>query len=178
MTNNNYKNWKINQDNDGIVWLHFDKENSPTNVLSKDVLHELRDIINELESKPPRGVVFLSDKESGFIAGADIKEFPEIKTEDQAREALNFGHSICNSIENLSCPIVALIHGFCLGGGMELALACRYRIADNDPKCKMGLPEVKLGIHPGFGGTVRMIRLIGVMNGLDDIFTGDRKSVV
>jgi len=172
MANNNYKNWKINQDNDSIVWLHLDKQGSPTNVLSQDVLHELRDIVFDLEKNPPRGVVFLSDKESGFIAGADIKEFPEIKTEEQAREALNLGHSIYNSIENLSCPTVALIHGFCLGGGMELALACRYRIADNDPKCKMGQPEVKLGIHPGFGGTVRMIRLIGIMNGLDAMLTG------
>ncbi len=172
MTNNNYKNWTIDQDNDGIVWLHLDKPGSQANVLSQDVLHELRNIITDLERQPPRGVVFLSDKDSGFIAGADIKEFPLIKSEEQAREVLNLGHSICNSIENLPCPTVALIHGFCLGGGMELALACRYRIADSDPKCKMGLPEVKLGIHPGFGGTVRMIRQIGVMNGLDAMLTG------
>jgi len=136
------------------------------------VLQELREIVLELENKPPRGVVILSDKESGFIAGADIKEFPLIQTEEQARDALNLGHAICNGIERLPCPTVALIHGFCLGGGMELALACRYRIADSDPKCKMGLPEVKLGIHPGFGGTVRMIRLIGVMNGMDAMLTG------
>lgn len=172
MTNNNYKNWKIDQDNDGIVWLHLDKPDSQANVLSQDVLRELRDIISDLEKQPPRGVVFISDKDSGFIAGADIKEFPLIKTEEQAREALNLGHSICNSIENLPCPTVAAIHGFCLGGGMELALACRYRIADRDPKCKMGLPEVKLGIHPGFGGTVRMIRQVGVINGLDAMLTG------
>lgn len=83
MANNNYKNWKINQDNDGIVWLHLDKQGSPTNVLSQDVLHELRDIVFDLEKNPPRGVVFLSDKESGFIAGADIKEFPEIKQKNR-----------------------------------------------------------------------------------------------
>ena len=172
MTNNNYKNWKIDQDNDGIVWLHLDKPDAQANVLSQDVLHELRDIVTELERKPPRGVVFLSDKDSGFIAGADVKEFPLIKSEQEAREVLNLGHSICNSIEDLSCPTVALIHGFCLGGGMELALACRYRIADTEANCKLGLPEVKLGIHPGFGGTVRMIRQIGVMNGMDAMLTG------
>ena len=172
MTDNTYNNWKIVHDEERIAWLHFDKQDSQTNVLSQQVLEELGAIIKMLEAHSPKGVVILSDKESGFIAGADVKEFPNITTEEQAKQAVQRGHTVYNGLENLPCPTVALIHGFCLGGGLELALACNYRVADNDPSTKMGLPEVRLGIHPGFGGTMRLIRLVGVMAGLDAMLTG------
>jgi len=172
MATTNYKNWKVDTDKDQIVWLHLDKSGSSTNTLSSEVLNELDNILNQLLNKPPRGVVLLSDKANGFIAGADVNEFTEFKDADEARVAIQRGHSIFNKLENLPCPTVALIKGFCLGGGLELSLACRYRIADSDPSTKIGLPEVKLGIHPGFGGTVRAIETIGPLQAMNLMLSG------
>ncbi|MBI1425150.1 MAG: crotonase [Gammaproteobacteria bacterium] len=167
-----YQHWKIETDPTGIAWLHLDKADSNTNVLSADILNEFSAVLDELEKNVPRAVVILSNKENGFIAGADVKEFTSFESEDVALQAIRRAHTIFNRLEALSCPTIALIHGFCLGGGMELALACRYRIADNDPKTKLGLPEVRLGIHPGFGGTLRAIRLVGVLSAMDMMLTG------
>ncbi len=171
MAKTKYKNWKVNHDEDGIAWLHLDVPKSSANTLSELVLNELDDIITALTEKIPTGVVILSDKESGFIAGADINEFTTFESEDAALVNIQRAHTIFNNIEKLSCPTVALIHGFCLGGGMELALACRYRIAEEDSS-RLGLPEVKLGIHPGFGGTVRSIETMGSLAALDIMLTG------
>ncbi|MGD8796664.1 MAG: enoyl-CoA hydratase-related protein, partial [Thiohalophilus sp.] len=121
-----YKNWKVVHDEHHIVWLHLDKADSSTNTLSAGVLNELDSILGELLSKPPRGVILLSDKENGFIAGADVNEFTEFNDQGEAQAAIERGHTIFNKLENLPCATVALIHGFCLGGGLELALACRY----------------------------------------------------
>ena len=100
-------------------------------------------------------MVIRSGKSSGFIAGADIREFTAITDESAALALIRRGQEILGRIEALRFPTIALINGFCLGGGLELALACRYRVASDDPATRLGLPEVKLGIHPGFGGTVR-----------------------
>ncbi len=170
MAKKKYKNWTIINDEDGISWLHLNVPKSSANILNEQVIIELEEIVKQLVSKPPTGVIFLSDKESGFIAGADINEFTTFESEQAALVNINRAHAIFNAIENLSCPTVALIHGFCLGGGMELALACRYRIAEEDSR--LGLPEVKLGIHPGFGGTVRSIERMGSFAALDLILTG------
>ncbi len=167
-----YQHWKIETDPTGIVWLHLDKADSATNVLSAAILSEFSDILEALEKNVPRAVVIMSDKASGFIAGADVKEFTSFENEEAALQAIHRGHAIFNRLESLSCPTIALIHGYCLGGGMELALACRYRVADNDPKTRLGLPEVRLGIHPGFGGTLRSIRLLGVLSAMDMMLTG------
>ncbi|TDY02887.1 3-hydroxyacyl-CoA dehydrogenase NAD-binding domain-containing protein [Thiohalophilus thiocyanatoxydans] len=172
MATTNYQNWHVVHDEQHIAWLHLDKANSSTNTLSADVLNELDEILNQLLSKPPRGVILLSDKSNGFIAGADVKEFTEFNDQGEAQAAIERGHTIVNKLEHLPCPTVALIHGFCLGGGLELSLACRYRIADEDPATRIGLPEVKLGIHPGFGGTVRSIETLGPLNALDLMLTG------
>lgn len=171
MTTKKYQNWKINLDDDGIAWLHLDVPKSSTNVLSDSVMSELESIINDLSDKVPTGVVFLSDKENGFIAGADVNEFTTFESEEAALENIKRAHETFNRIESLSCPTVALIHGFCLGGGMELALACKYRIAEEDSS-RLGLPEVKLGIHPGFGGTVRCIENMGTIAALDLMLSG------
>lgn len=171
MAKTKYKNWKINHDKDGIAWLHLDVPKSSANILNENVIIELGEIIDELREKMPTGVVILSDKESGFIAGADINEFTTFDSEEAALINIQRAHTIFNNIESLSCPTVALIHGFCLGGGMELALACRYRIAEEESS-RLGLPEVKLGIHPGFGGTVRSIERMGSFSALDFILTG------
>jgi len=167
-----YNNWNVNRDEDGILWLELDKQNASTNVLSKDVLIELEQELDLIKENIPRGLVFLSKKESGFIAGADINEFTKFETEEDALVAIQRGHKIMNAIEALKCTTVALIHGHCLGGGLELALACDYRIAEDDPKTRLGLPEVLLGIHPGFGGSYRMIRAAGPMNGMTAMLTG------
>jgi len=171
--NNTYKHWNPVTDADGILWLHLDQQDSSTNVLCVSVLEELELILNEMESGVlPSGVVFLSDKKNGFIAGADIKEFTVIEDQQQAMAHVQRGQRIMDRIEAIKCPTVALIHGFCMGGGYELALACRYRIAEESTKTKLSLPEVQLGIHPGFGGTVRLPRLIGAPMAMDVMLTG------
>jgi len=168
-----YQHWKPETDAEGILWLHMDQKDSSTNVLCVAVLEELEEILNAVESNNlPSGIVFISDKSNGFIAGADIKEFTVIDSIDQATKHVQRGQHIMDRIAGLKCPTVALIKGFCMGGGFELALACKYRIAEDGPSTRMSLPEVQLGIHPGFGGTVRLPRLIGAPAAMDIMLTG------
>ncbi|MGB6485418.1 MAG: 3-hydroxyacyl-CoA dehydrogenase NAD-binding domain-containing protein [Steroidobacteraceae bacterium] len=164
--------WKMERDGDGIVWLTADKPDTSTNVLSSGVLRELNALIDRIALPPPRGVVVLSAKKSGFIAGADIKEFTGISSPESGYRLIHAGQQVFDRLEALGCPTVAAIHGFALGGGLELALACRYRIAVNDARVSLGFPEVQLGIHPGFGGTVRSVRLIGVRAAMEMMLTG------
>lgn len=170
--NKTFKHWNLRRDEDGIAWLCFDKADASTNVLSRDVMIELNDQLETLEKKLPKAVVIHSGKKSGFIAGADIKEFTGLKDADEAYEMVRSGQRVLDRLEALNCPTIALINGFALGGGLELALACRYRIINDDPRTVIGLPEVKLGIHPGFGGTVRSIRLAGPLKAMDMMLTG------
>lgn len=167
-----YNNWRVETDADNIAWLHIDKANAKANSLSRELVDELDAILDELETERPKGLVILSDKPSGFIAGADINEFTTIENVEQARELIRRGQGVINRIERLRFPTVALIHGFCLGGGLELALGCDYRIADDDPRTRLGLPEVKLGIHPGFGGAARLPLLIGAPAAMGLMLTG------
>ncbi len=167
-----YKNWKIEKDDEDICWLHLDVENSSTNILRSDVLEELDDILNDLAQSLPAGIIFVSDKKNGFIAGADINEFTKITSYEQAKEMLVRGHTIMNKIESLPCTTVAMIDGFCLGGGFELALACTYRVMCDNKSTRVGLPEVKLGIHPGYGGSVRSIQKAGPMAAMNAMLTG------
>jgi len=168
-----YQHWKSVTDHEGILWLHLDKAGAKTNVLNVEVLEELESILSDIESgHVPSGVIFLSDKANGFIAGADVNEFTKIENHDQALKHIQRGQNVMDRIAALKCPTVALIHGFCMGGGFELALACDYRIADDGPSTRIALPEVQLGIHPGFGGTVRLPRLIGAPAAMDMMLTG------
>jgi len=167
-----YKHWTIERDGEDICWLHLDVADSSTNVLSGAVLDELNNILNELAQNTPKGIVFVSDKNNGFIAGADIKEFTEITTVEAAIAMLKRGHEIMNKVESMPCTTVAMIKGFCLGGGMELALACNYRIMCDDKSTRVGLPEVKLGIHPGYGGSVRSILKAGPVAAMNAMLTG------
>ena len=164
--------WHLTQDDDGIAWLSLDKNDSSANTLSADVLYELESHLDKLAKESLKGLVIQSTKQSGFIAGVDINEFTNFQNESEALAAIERGQSIFNKIEDLPFPSVALIKGFCLGSGMELALACTWRIADNSESTKLGLPEVKLGMHPGFGGTVRTFRLINPLKAFDVILTG------
>ncbi len=171
MTDQQFKNWYIVEEQD-IYWLYCDKADSSTNVLSESVLTELSTIVKKLSVKQVRGLVLLSAKKSGFIAGADIEEFTSLKSSSAAEQLIRGGQAVLTLLEKLPFPTVSLIHGYCLGGGLELALACRYRVAKDDIHTCLGLPEVKLGIHPGFGGTVRLPRLIGAPQAMDLILTG------
>src|SRR6185503_12489811 len=111
-------------------------------------------------------------KENGFAAGADIEEFTRLSSADEAMAFIRLGNEVFDKVEALAFPTVALVHGFCMGGGTELALACRYRVLDDGPKTRMGLPEVMLGIVPGWGGMTRLPPLIGAANALDLMLTG------
>jgi 3-hydroxyacyl-CoA dehydrogenase/enoyl-CoA hydratase/3-hydroxybutyryl-CoA epimerase len=164
--------WALVTDADGIAWLTFDKPGTSTNVLSHDTLVELDSHLQALRQKAPRGVVIRSAKSSGFVAGADVKEFAQLKSADQAFEVVRAAQKILDNLESMPCPTVAIIHGFALGGGFELALACRYRVGVKGDKFSVGLPEVMLGIHPGFGGTVRAVRRAGVTTAMEMMLTG------
>ncbi len=164
--------WTLRVDDTGLAWLSMDKPNTGANVLSRSVLQELDLRLTEILARKPRGVVVTSAKKSGFIAGADIKEFTALKTPADAYELIRAGQKVLDRLEALPCPSVAVIQGFALGGGLELALACTYRIGIDDGKLTLGLPEVQLGIHPGFGGTVRSVRLIGVRPAMELMLTG------
>ena len=172
------RHWRTEDDANGIRWLILDKADSKTNVLSQGVLRELADLIDEIAANPPAGVVLKSAKSSGFIAGADISEFRALADSGQAGELVRRGQRLLNQLENLPCPTVAAIRGFALGGGMELALACDYRVAVEGHERNLGLPEVRLGIHPGLGGTVRSVRLCGALTALNLMLTGRSLSPV
>ncbi len=165
------KNWIIEQP-DNLCILTLDVPKKHQNVLSYAVIAELDQALDEIEKHNPKGLIIKSAKANGFIAGADVSEFQELKTEQQASEFIHFGHQVLNRIESLAMPSVAMINGVCLGGGLELALACDYRVAMDQPTIRLGLPEVKLGIHPGFGGTVRLIETIGVSSAMSLILSG------
>jgi 3-hydroxyacyl-CoA dehydrogenase / enoyl-CoA hydratase / 3-hydroxybutyryl-CoA epimerase len=159
-------------DADNLGWLTLDKPGSSANTLGRAVLLDLEREVQVAERRGLRGLVIRSGKPSGFIAGADIREFTGFESEAAALELITLGQRVCARIEALPYPTVATIHGFALGGGLELALACRYRIAVGDSKLALGLPEVQLGIHPGFGGTVRSVRLLGVRQAMNLMLTG------
>ena len=164
--------WTFELDSDELAWLRFDKIDAGTNVLSAEVMADLNERLSEIEAASPKAVIVYSGKRKGFIAGADIKEFTGLDSPEQAFDLVRKGQHVLDRLEALPCPTIALINGFALGGGLELALACRYRISVDDPKAVMGLPEVKLGIHPGFGGTVRSVALVGVFAAMDMMLTG------
>ncbi|MEO0975182.1 MAG: enoyl-CoA hydratase-related protein, partial [Pseudomonadota bacterium] len=165
------KHWRRDTDTNGICTLTLDRVGSSTNVLSGEVLLGLEQHLDALADAPPRALLFASAKR-GFIAGADISEFTTIETTEQAYALIRRGQLIIDRISDLPYATVAVINGFALGGGLELALACRYRVLTDDPSAVLGLPEVKLGIHPGFGGTVRSIRLLGPLPALGMMLTG------
>jgi 3-hydroxyacyl-CoA dehydrogenase/enoyl-CoA hydratase/3-hydroxybutyryl-CoA epimerase len=163
--------WRGEIDTDGVAWLALDKAGASTNSLSRDVMEELDAMLAELAQKRPKALILTSAKR-GFIAGADIKEFVGIRTPDQAYELIRQGQQVLDKLAALPCPTIAAINGFALGGGLEVALACRYRVLVDDPAATLGFPEVQLGVHPGFGGTVRAVHLAGPIAAMDLMLTG------
>ena len=167
------EHWHMQTDAEGITWLHFDQSDSPVNTLNETTLGELDRHLRILEKRSgATGLVILSDKPGGFIAGADVKQFKGLRDAAQAESYMQRVHTILARLERLPMPTLALIKGFCLGGGLELALACDYRIAADDRSTRLGFPEVRLGIFPGFGGSVRSIRLIGPLKALPLMLSG------
>jgi 3-hydroxyacyl-CoA dehydrogenase/enoyl-CoA hydratase/3-hydroxybutyryl-CoA epimerase len=166
------QHWASDTDANGITWLCIDKADGGANVLSGEVLTELNAIIEPMAATPPAGVVIYSGKTNGFVMGADINEFTTIENPQQAYELIRLGQQVLDKLEALPCPTVAVINGFALGGGLELAMACDYRLALDSDKRILGLPEVQLGIHPGFGGTVRAVQIAGVRPAMQLMLTG------
>lgn len=169
-----YQHWKVHQDEQVIVHLTLDRQQTSVNTLNDEVLVELNEILDKilLGKLDAQGLIIDSAKPSGFIAGADIEQFKQIQDVNYAFELIRRGQRIFTKLEQLTIPTVAAIHGFCLGGGLELALACDYRIATDDRSTRMGLPEVKLGIHPGWGGSIRLPRLIGPLDAMELMLSG------
>jgi 3-hydroxyacyl-CoA dehydrogenase/enoyl-CoA hydratase/3-hydroxybutyryl-CoA epimerase len=166
------QHWKLEQRDDGVVVLSFDRAGSSVNTFAQDVLIELDGLVERLALDPPKGLVLRSAKTSGFIAGADIKEFAAFDAKGNVADAIRRGQQVFQRIAELPFPTVAAIHGFCMGGGTEVSLACRYRVASSDASTRIGLPEVKLGIFPGWGGSVRLPRLVGAPAAFDMMLTG------
>jgi 3-hydroxyacyl-CoA dehydrogenase/enoyl-CoA hydratase/3-hydroxybutyryl-CoA epimerase len=160
------------RDADGLAWLTFDAEGAATNTLSKAVLAQLNAALDALDAHPPRGLVIRSGKAGGFIAGANIDEFGEIHDAAGVRDILRRGLDTFERLARVRYPTLALVRGYCLGGGLELALACRHRVVVDEPSTRLGLPEVMLGIVPGWGGIKRLPRIIGAPAALDLMLTG------
>jgi len=170
----NFKHWRLEREagDAGVAWAILDTENSSTNTLGAEVMIELGLILDECEKNPPKGLVFKSAKDAGFIAGANIEEFVSADTPEKARALVKRGWDTYNRLAAVKYPTLALVRGHCMGGGTELALACRYRIAVDEPGTKFALPEVMLGIVPGWGGMLRLPQIVGPAAALDMMLTG------
>src|SRR6185295_14798445 len=166
------KHWRRQLDQQSVCWLTLDRAGTTANTLSAEVLAELAAELDEIEPLDCRGLVIKSGKRSGFILGADVREFSQLGTADEGAATAARGQALLDRIEGLRVPTVAAIDGYALGGGLELALACRYRVVVDSFERTLGLPEVQLGIHPGFGGTVRCVQLLGAPRALDLMLTG------
>lgn len=167
---NNYKHWEMKTDAASIVWLGMNRKDEAVNSINNEVLDELNSLLQDVsQNNAARGLIIYSLKSKGFIACADVNALANFKSPAEAVDFIRKGQAVFSRLEMLSIPTVAMIHGFCMGGGLELALACDYRIATDDNDTRLGLPEVMLGIHPGWGGTVRLPRLIGGFNALSDV---------
>ncbi len=175
-TTPNLQDWRFAIDFEGIAWAVIDRKGESMNSLGRRPIEELGEIVKAVEaaaaSGEAKGLVLMSGKERSFIAGADIREFEGFDTEAKIKEVVRQTLELFDRVERLPVPVVAAIHGYCLGGGLELALACSYRIADREEGTRLGFPEVKLGIFPGLNGTVRSIQLAGPMDAMTAMLTG------
>jgi 3-hydroxyacyl-CoA dehydrogenase / enoyl-CoA hydratase / 3-hydroxybutyryl-CoA epimerase len=166
------RHWRLARDADGLAWLTFDRADERVNTLSADAMRELGAVLDALDAEPPRGLVIESGKSGGFIAGADIAEFGRVSDADGARQLVARGWDLFNRLAAVPWPTCALVRGFCVGGGTELALACRFIVAVDEPGTRFSLPEVMLGIVPGWGGMLRLPARVGAPAALDMMLTG------
>jgi 3-hydroxyacyl-CoA dehydrogenase/enoyl-CoA hydratase/3-hydroxybutyryl-CoA epimerase len=170
------RDWRFSIDLQGIAWAVFDREGESQNSLGRRPLEELAVIIERVDQgardRAIRGLVFISGKEKGFIVGADVREFDTLPSEREIVDNITRINGYFDRIEALPIPVVCCIHGFCLGGGLELALACHWRIATRDDATRLGFPETRLGIFPGFNGTARSIRQAGALAAMPLMLSG------
>lgn len=175
-TTSQLKDWRFSTDGEGIAWAIFDREGESANSLGRRPIEELVSIVERTEAGARdgsiKGLVIMSGKERTFVVGADIREFELFDSEAQVIDSLKPINAMLDRIERLPVPVVAAIHGVCVGGGLELILACHYRIATRDEGTRVGFPEVKLGIFPGFNGTVRSIKQVGPVAAMQNMLTG------
>lgn len=171
-----FRHWRAEQDANGIVLLTLDREGLAVNALNRAVLDEFDALLERLAIDPPRGVVIRSGKSAGFVVGADLKEFEGFERQGSVLDQIRNGQRVFERLARLPCPTAVAIHGHCMGGGTEMALACKLRVASRDPSTKIGLPEIKLGIIPGWGGTSRLPYLIGAPKALELMLTGSALS--
>jgi 3-hydroxyacyl-CoA dehydrogenase/enoyl-CoA hydratase/3-hydroxybutyryl-CoA epimerase len=172
MSNAEYSHWRIKNDLDRICWLTLDRAEESANSLSRDVLTELDSIVSSLESDPPRGLVLQSGKRKSFVVGADVREFEAVTNAEEAADFIRTVHTLFDRIESLPFSTAVIIDGYCLGGGLELALCFKYRIAKDTADTRLGFPEVRLGIYPAFGGSARSTRLLGGPKAMQLMLTG------
>src|SRR5258706_9981740 len=165
------KHWRWEKDPQGLVWLTFDKQGESANTFSREALQELAASLDAIAVASPKGLVIRSTKD-GFIAGADVEEFTRFKSPEEAMSFVKLGWDVFQRLHDLPFPTTAMINGFCMGGGLELALACRYRVALDDPKTRIAFPEVMLGIMPAWHGVQWLPKLVGPAAGLDMLLTG------
>ncbi len=165
-------NPKVEIDAAGVAWVTFDDPEAKVNIFTEPVMRRLEEILDALAGRKPTGVIFISGKPDVFIAGADIREIAKVDSVQRGVELSRVGQRVFGKIEQLGVPTVAAIHGACVGGGCEMVLACRYRVATDDPKTQIGLPETQLGIIPGWGGTQRLPKRIGLNPALGIILPG------
>jgi 3-hydroxyacyl-CoA dehydrogenase/enoyl-CoA hydratase/3-hydroxybutyryl-CoA epimerase len=171
MSNSDYRHWRLEQDMDEVSWLTLDRAGESVNSLSHEVLTELEQIVTSLEQSPPKGLILQSGKKGSFIVGADVREFDQVNDAGEAANFMREGHKLFDRIEALPFPTVVTIEGFCLGGGLELALCFNYRIAKNTDATRLGFPEVRLGIYPAFGGSMRSTRQVGGFHAMQMMLT-------
>jgi 3-hydroxyacyl-CoA dehydrogenase/enoyl-CoA hydratase/3-hydroxybutyryl-CoA epimerase len=168
--------WHLKLDFEGIAWAVLDREGEKVNSLGRRFTEELGEIVKWAEENAKtgevKGLVLISAKPTGFLVGADIREFSRFDTEPHIKQVVAETLQLLDRIEALPVPVVAAIHGYCLGGGLELALACHYRIADREDDTRLGFPEVKLGIFPGLNGTIRSLKVAGPIDAMNAMLTG------
>jgi 3-hydroxyacyl-CoA dehydrogenase/enoyl-CoA hydratase/3-hydroxybutyryl-CoA epimerase len=165
------RHWHWDQDADGLAWLTFDKQGESANTFSREALHQLSAALKEIHAASPRGLIVVSAKEN-FIAGADVEEFTRFKTPEEAMAFVRLGWDVFQQLADLPFPTTAMVNGFCMGGGLELALACRYRVALDDPKTRFAFPEVMLGIMPAWHGVQWLPKRVGPAAAFDMLLTG------
>ncbi len=167
-----FRHWQIKRGTDGLAWVTLDVAESSANTLGCEVLEEFATVLDALDRDPPKGAVIRSGKSAGFIAGANIEEFTRISSAEDAKVMVRRGWDLYNRLAAVKYPTLALIRGHCMGGGLELSLACRYRVVVDEPGTKLALPEVMLGIVPGWGGMLRLPQVVGPAAAFDMMLTG------
>ncbi|MBW2503207.1 MAG: enoyl-CoA hydratase/isomerase family protein [Deltaproteobacteria bacterium] len=165
-----WQHWQMAGDAQGVVWLALDEKGREVNTITQAVLDELNDILDKLDHDQPKGLVLRSAKRTNFCVGADINQFQNVVHGQDITDQLRKAHEIVGRLADISIPTIAIIHGNCLGGGLELALCCDHRLAIGN--ARMGLPEILLGLHPGLGGTARLTSLIDPLKAMTLMLTG------